>query len=152
MKIYINLFILLLYCSSSYSSSDLGEWLNINEPLVKKYLIQVNKSNNHKPLKGVTLSDGDVLLKDWLFVKRVNSLSKGTFIYLFKNNETYKAYIWLTKGEPPITLNGCDPKSEKAKFPWLSGAAISGDVYTNTVVDHDSGIVVTECPNIEWLK
>lgn len=142
---------IIIYFTVNISHAEmLGDWLAKNEPLVINYISKLKPGED--VLKGAELTDGAKYLEGYVYLGSVHSFGRMTQIHLFKKSNDLMAIIWLMSGAKPLALPSCPEGSEKAKFPWYSGAGLSGDIYTYPDVHAGHGIVVTMCPSQEWLN
>jgi hypothetical protein len=143
------MFLIFAACCFESKAQDLGQWLETNEPLVIEYVLSLQPGNS-KP-GGVTLSNGNVYLNDFLYRHQIDKDRPGSNIHLFEKGGRYLVIIWLSSEAEPLPLPTCAPDSEEAKYPWSRGSLISGDVYTYTAVQPEHGIVISYCPSQAWL-
>ena len=139
------LFIILAASSALAGEMTLGKWLEINEPIVKRYLASLDSKKVGKKLKGVKLSDGKMELKGHIYLGDSSDPIRGAHIHKFRylyggvKYESY--YIWIDKGSPNHEIPHCPGK-------WLEPgglAVLSGDVYPHSKILADGGLVVTHC-------
>ena len=123
----------------------LGKWLEINEPVVKRYLTSLTLEQVGRKLKGVKLSDGKMELKGHIYLGNSSDPKKGVHIYKFRylyRGAKYESYyIWIDKGFPNHEIPHCSGT-------WLEPGGISvlsGDVYPHSKILADGGLVVTHC-------
>ena len=123
----------------------LDEWLEKNEPIVKKYLLSLRNSDIGKTIKGVTLADGKEELKNAVYLGNESNSEKGYYIFKFKTvyaGVTYENYYMWS-----------NPSSNQIEFPVCNGewlvpggqAVLSGDNYTYSSVQPTGQLVVTHC-------
>ena len=141
--------LVLTACCFESKAQDLGQWLETNEPSVIEYVLSLHPGDSK--LGGVTLSNGNVYLNDFLYRHQIDKDRPGSNIHLFEKDGRYLVIIWLSSQAVPLPLPLCAPGSEEAKYPWSRGSLISGDVYTYTAVQPEHGIVISYCPSQAWL-
>lgn len=121
----------------------LGEWLEKNEPIVKKYLQSLPDSEIGKTIKGVTLTDRKEELKNSVYLENKSNSKNGHYIYKFETvyaGVTYdNYYMWSNPGSKQIEFPTCNGE-------WLvpgGKAVLSGDNYTYKSVQPTGQLVVT---------
>src|SRR5712691_4263876 len=127
---------------------NLGQWLDLNDPKVKSYLLSVRARQVGARVNGVPLSDGTRELRGYLFLANLSDSSRGLNDYRFQrrfNDKMYEVhYIWIDKGFPPFRLGAYPPCSGT----WIEPggfAVLSGDQYTYADASPGGYIVVTTC-------
>jgi len=142
-------FIALGLLSLNANAEWLGDWLIKNEPRVISYLLSLKPEDVGKRIEGVELSDGTRELNDRIFLGRVKNAPPKTHIYVFKENDSTLAYIWVDEDGESFLLPECKQNAPK-NWPGWGGAVISGDVYTFDEVSPGGDIVKTYCPSDDW--
>lgn len=126
----------------------LGQWLEINEPLVRSYLLSLKPSLVGKTIPGTKLSDGHQELQGYRYIANLSAPDRGLYMYEFqyeyKGNKFEAHFIWVKKGFPEHELNA----SPSCPGKWIEPGGwgiLSGDQYTYQAVLPGENIVVTTC-------
>jgi len=144
MKTIIAIFAILPFTVSA-GEIWLGEWLQENEPIVKKYLLNLPESKLGKTIEGVSLTHGKSELEKAVYIENKSDKENGHYIYKFKTiyvDATYENYyMWSSPSFKPIQFPSCNGE-------WLvpgGFSVLSGDNYTYSSVQPTGQLVVTHC-------
>lgn len=127
----------------------LGDWLQINNPRVIKYLTNLKPSDIGKEVAGIELSDGSVVLADYKYLGAATGLGKGVHVQLFSYKGKQYAYIWIDPTGEKLPLPDCSVLD-----PEITGNGsyvLSGDIYTWKYVRPGDGVVFNVCPRKSWF-
>lgn len=127
----------------------LGDWLQINNPRVKKYLTNLGLDDIGKEGVGVELSDGTIVLSHYRFLGSPAGIGRGVHMYLFSYQQRNYAYTWVDPTGEKLMLPDCSISDPKiiGKGTYV----LSGDVYTWKYVRPGDGVVYNVCPKPSWL-
>lgn len=138
-----------LYCAllgaADNCQDSLSHYLACNNPRAIAYLGKLDASQKGQTLPGFTLSDQTVLLRDHLYLGRIEGLPAGVHVHLFRDGSRTLAYAWVDNGAPALELPDC-PADESPG----SAHVLSGDVYTWAALQPGDGVVQIDCIADAW--
>lgn len=124
----------------------LGEQMAVDNPRVIEFLGKLAESDIGKKVKGVKLSDGSVELKGGEYLGSKHLTAKKQHIYLFRNADGVRAYVWVDIGGKPLPI-----PEDKSGSPGENAYILSGDIYTFPVVEGGDGLVILPGATPEWF-
>lgn len=147
-KIIIFLLLLSVPCLAAQQvPQTLEEQLAIDNPKVIKYLQALKASDAGKKLKGIKLSDGNIILKDYVYLEKIRSSKNKFTVYLFQDGTKKIAYAWVETNGKPLPIPPCPPDyKEEGQY------GLSGDIYTWKDVQPGHGVVIIECVTNNWIN
>ena len=125
--------------------SDLGKWLDCNNPRIITYLSSLKPSQIGTVLDGVVLTDGSNPLKGLTLIG-LPKVENGAHIYVLSESEKRSAYVWVEQGGSELEAPRCRPQSVLG-----NAFVLSGDIYTWNAVQPGHGVVRLECVDERWL-
>jgi len=144
----IALILCFIATSAVAGEMELGQWLEINEPIVRSYLLSLKPSQVGKTLTGTKLSHGHHEFKGYKYIANLSAPDRSLYMYKFryeyKGNKYEAHYIWVNKGFPEHDLN----VSPSCPGKWIEPGGwgiLSGDQYTYQAALPGDNIVVTTC-------
>jgi len=149
--IRIMVLVLLLISGTLFAAEQvpetLDEQLAVDNQRVMKYLGRLTSSDVGKRLKGIRLSDQNVVLKNHIFLEWIRSADYKSSVYVFREKSKLVAYAWVEPQGRSIPIPPCPPNSkEEGQY------VLSGDVYTWKEVEPGDGVVVLECVTDQWIR
>jgi hypothetical protein len=126
---------------------DLGTWLDCNNPRVMKYLQHLRASDLGHVLTGVSLTDGQVVLRGMTFLGEARGVGRGVHLYVFERRGRRSAFLWIDADGDTIPLPSC-PASVSAESSYV----LSGDVYTSSTARPGDGVIEVKCVNELWMQ
>jgi len=131
----------------NHCDRDLGTWLDCNNPRVMKYLQRLRPSDVGHVLKGVSLTDGDAVLRGLKYLGEARGLGRGVHLYLFERRGKRSAFLWIDADGDTFSLPSC-PASVSAESSYL----LSGDVFTSSTARPGDGVIEVKCVNELWMQ
>ena len=133
--------------ANARTPASIGEQLSQDNPAVISYLEKLAPEKIGKKLKGLKLSDGTVEFKGATFVGMRLVPEKKQHIYVVRDKDGERAYIWIDKGgrELKIPKPPGDDSGENAYV-------LSGDIYTFGNVAAGDGIVILSGGTLAWMN
>lgn len=126
---------------------SLDEQLSIDNQRVINYLNHLTSSDVGKKLRGIKLSDENIVLKNYIFLERIYSTKNKYYVYVFSDKAKIVAYVWVEINGRPLPIPQC-PSNYKEEGQYV----LSGDVYTWEAVQPGDGVVVLECVTNKWIN
>ena len=126
--------------------SDLGKWLECNNPRVIAYLSSLAGDQIGTVLDGVVLTDGSNPFKGLTLLGHPN-VEHGTHIYVVGAARERSAYVWVEPGGAELWIPRCPQETVLG-----NAFVLSGDVYTWNAVRPGDGVVRLECAARAWLN
>ena len=144
--------------ASKSCDTDLEAWLGCNNPRAIRYLSKLSQANIGEILKGVRLTDGKVVAKNYrlvalprtptgvhiVVIRRPKASSHDTAEGFLPGGEG--AFVWVDAGGSEVLLLKCPESRFEGQY------VLSGDVYTWQAVQPEHGIVEVGCIKPEWLR
>ncbi len=147
-KIILFLLLLSIPClAAKQVPKTLEDQLALDNQKVIKYLQSLKASDTGKTLKGIKLSDRNVILKDHVFLERIFSAKNEFHVYLFRDGSKIVAYAWVDTNGKPLPIPPCPPNSEEE-----GQYVLSSDIYTWKDVQPEHGIVIMKCVTNKWIN
>lgn len=97
--IRIMVLVLLLISGTLFAAEKIPETLDeqlaVDNQRVMKYLGRLTPSDVGKRLKGIRLSDQNVVLKNHVFLEKIRSADHQSSVYVFHEKSKLVAYAWV---------------------------------------------------------
>jgi hypothetical protein len=126
---------------------DLGTWLDCNNPRVMKYLQHLGASDVGHVLTGVSLTDGQTVLRGMKYIGQATGLGRGVHLYLFERRGERSAFLWIDADGDTLRLPSC-PASVSAESSYV----LSGDVHTARTAEPGHGVIEVKCVKESWMQ
>ena len=149
MKIVVIIFLLMstpLFAAQQVPKT-LEEQLALDNPRVINYLQSLNASDTGKKLKGIKLSDGSIVLKNYVFLETINSTKDKFTVYVFRYKTKRIAYAWVESDGKSLPIPSC-PSNYEEEGQYV----LSGDTYTWRDMQPGDGVVIMECVTDKWIN
>ncbi len=135
-----------VFSTAPAAPKTLGEQMEIDNPRAITYLATLKDSDVGKKVKGVKLSDGTVELKGAEYLGSKHLTAKKQHIYLFRDEDGVRAYVWVDTGGKPLKV-----PPDKSGSPGEGAYILSGDIYTYPIVEPGDGLVILSGATPEWF-
>jgi len=135
------------FSSDKDCSKNIDTFLDCNNLKVISYLKKLTNADIGKVLKGLQLTDGTSVLKNYTFIGKADGIVKGAHLYVFEFKRQRSAYIWIDKTGSELLLPRClESVSHESAY------VLSGDVYTWKALQPGHGVVHAMCLEDSWIQ